>query len=224
MNPIFPELPSKLGIYTLTEMIGAREYSELYLATQSYVERSVVIEVLRPEQPGEVEAWFRESARNRAGVNLPRVSPVLESAQSGGICYLIQEMPRGEQLSRMVSEGKLLTVAQGFALVQAEAELYEACRVRNLAALPLRADSIYWDGDAYSFLSPLSTETADAVNRAEQMEGLAATLEGAIEEETLKNSKLSVVTHWLRHGYGGKPLEWAPLISALQTLKTRKNA
>ena len=224
MNPIFPELPSKLGIYTLTEMIGAREYSELYLATQSYVDRSVVIEVLRPEQAGEVAAWFRESAKNRAGVNLPRVSPVLESAQSGNICYLIQEMPRGEQLSRRVSEGKLLTVAQGFALVQAEAELYEACRVKNLAALPLRADSIYWDGNAYSFLSPLSTEVADAVNRAEQMEGLAATLEGAIEEETLKNSKLSVVTHWLRHGYGGKPLEWAPLISALQTLKSRNNA
>lgn len=224
MNPIFPELPSKLGIYTLTEMIGAREYSELYLATQSYVDRSVVIEVLRPEQPGEVAAWFRESAKNRAGVNLPRVSPVLESAQSGNICYLIQEMPRGEQLSRRVSEGKLLTVAQGFALVQAEAELYEACRVHNLAALPLGADSIYWDGGAYSFLSPLSTEMADAVNRAEQMEGLAAVLEGTIDEGKLQNSKLSAVIHWLRHGYGGRPLEWAPLISALRTLKTRKNA
>ena len=224
MNPIFPELPSKLGIYTLTEMIGAREYSELYLATQSYVDRSVVIEVLRPEQAEEVAAWFRESSKNRAGVNLPRVSPVLESAQSGNICYLIQELPRGEQLSRRVSDGKLLTVAQGFALVQAEAELYEACRARNLAALPLRADSIYWDGDAYSFLSPLSTEMADAVNRAEQMEGLASVLEGMIDEGKLKSSRLSVVIHWLRHGYGGKPLEWAPLISALQTLNTRKNA
>lgn len=224
MNPIFPELPSKLGIYTLTELLGAREYSELYLAKQSYVERAVVIEVLRPGSGAEMEEWFREGARNRAGVTLPRVSPVFESVQTGSICYMIQEQPEGEPLSRRVGQGKFLTVEQGFALVRAVAELYAACMQRDLAANPLGAESIYLDEDGYHFLSPLTVGHADETYREAQMQTLADVLEYAVEAEDLKVSKLAVVLHWLRNGYGGRALEWAPLISALHTMVTKKGA
>lgn len=223
MNPIFPELPSKLGIYTLTELLGARQYSELYLARQSYVERAVVIEVLRPGSGPDMEEWFREGARKRAGVNLPRVSPVFESVQTGSLCYVIQEQPKGEQLSRRLEQGKFLTVEQGFALVRAVAELYAACVQRDLAANPLGTESIYLDEDGYHFFSPLTAGRADDAFREAQMQTLADVLENAVDKKNLKVSKLSVVLHWLRNGYGGRALEWASLISALHTMETRKN-
>ena len=90
MKPIFPQLPSKLGLYTVTERLGSRQYSELYNAYQSYVDRGVILEALRPGCDEARANYFLAAAQARAAVNLPGVSPVLESAQSGSIIYLLQ--------------------------------------------------------------------------------------------------------------------------------------
>ena len=44
MTPIFPELPYPLGVYSLTRLLELREYTELYEARQTHVDRAVVLE------------------------------------------------------------------------------------------------------------------------------------------------------------------------------------
>lgn len=222
MNPIFTELPAKLGLYMLNELLCSREHSELYAATQSYVDRSVVIEVLRPGSDPVVVEQFRESTRNRAAAGIAHVCPVLESVQTGTFYYLIQEQPRGISLSSLVAQGDRLNYNQGFTLVEHVAELYESCRQKNLAAAPLDASSVYLDRDDFSFFSPVMAGVADDAHRDAQMLGLADLLEQVLPPELLAKSKLSVVVHWLRNGYGGVSLEWQPLLSALSSLRTQK--
>lgn len=224
MNAIFPELPTKLGIYTLTELLSIREHSELYLATQSYVDRAVVIEVLRPESAQDKAEAFQESARKRAGITLPQTSPVFESVQAGNMRYLIQEQPNGKSLSALLAEGVTLTVEQAFALVQAVAELYGACTDQQAAAGPLSLDSIYLDGDRFSFFSPIISGEITAEQHAAQMESLAVVLENALPEQEIAKSNISIILHWLRQGYGGKMLEWRPLAATLHTLRARKGS
>lgn len=48
-KPDFQHLPTRLGVYTLTREIGRNATTTLYLATQSHVERGVLVEVLNPE-------------------------------------------------------------------------------------------------------------------------------------------------------------------------------
>ncbi len=223
MSPIFDELPTKLGHYTLTERLCSRERSELYAATQSYVDRTVVIEVLRSGYSDTVVEHFRESARRRAAVTLGHVSPVLEAAQTGNYSYVVQEKPAGKSLSALLGEGGGLSYKQGFALAQAVAELYSACIGQNLAALPLDLASVYLENDVFSFLSPLEEGTPADADRVAQMTALAEILEQVVPNEVLTVSKLAVVVHWLRNGYGGVVLEWQHLLGALNSLRLQKN-
>ena len=219
MTPIFPELPTKLGIYTLTQQLGSREHSELYLATQSYVDRAVVIEVLRPDCSPMEMGQFREAARQRAAVSLPHVSPVLESARTGTLNYLIQEEPAGTSLQALEQP---LDTAKAFSLIQAMAELYCACAEQGVAAQPLELHSIYMEGDTFSFFSPVVAGEITDEQRAAQMAQLAAVLEHTLPEEDVAMSNISIIIHWLRYGYGNAPLQWRPLAASLNTLRAQK--
>ena len=222
MTPIFPELPTKLGIYTLTQMLSMREYSELYLAKQSFVERSVVIEALRPDSPPEVATYFRESWRRRASTALPNVSPVLEAVQMGSIFYLVQELPQGEPLMEMLEQDKRLTISQSVALVQRAAELYQACLDGAVAANAIYADSIYADGELIRFFSPVSTGEYTPEQQAEQMEALADTLEGLLPAKLLARERVKSAIAILRPNAQDDALpEWGQIARKWDALKPR---
>ena len=223
MSAIFPILPTSLGIYNLTRFLGAHELTELYLAQQSYVERAVVMEVLRPEAgPAEVAA-FLESARCRASVTLPHVCPVLEASQEAGLRFLIQELPPGHPLAQFLAEQGKLSSQQAYELIQAVADLYCACREQGLAARPPAPETVYWDADgSVSFFSPVVAGEPTEELRAAQMAALADMLERAMDPGELAVSNIAVIIHWLRTGYGGAPLQWRPLAASLQTLRRRR--
>lgn len=219
MNPIFQELPTKLGIYNLTALLGTYEHSELYLATQSYVDRAVVIEVLRPTSDIAQQRSFRDTARLRAAVNLPRVAPVLESAGAGNILYLVQEEPPGKPLRQLENP---LNVDQAFTLIQRIAEVYCACAERGVAARPLTLQDVYMDGESFGFFSPVVADVPHEGFRVAQMEQLAYILEQVLSETERTASNISIIIHWLRNGYGNEPMQWQPLAASLSTLRAAK--
>ena len=223
MKPIFPELPSKLGLYTVTERLSERRFSELYNAYQSYVERGVILEALRPGCDEAVVNYFLAAAQARAAVSLPGVSPVLESARSGPIIYLIQEQPAGEPLTRLMREQRF-SVKDALRLVEAIAELYEAGRGQNVVVAPVTADAIYVDEKKINFLSTVSPDMPSFALRTAQMSALADLLERAIPRALLKNSSLPAVINWLRNGYNGHSLEWSSLKTALRALRARRRS
>lgn len=219
-NPIFPELPTQLGIYSLTQLIGEREHSELYLATQSYVDRAVVIEVLRPEfNMGAEQVDFLDSARLNAAVTLPRVAPVLESASTGALHYVIQEEPGGKPLRQLPDK---LSVDQAFALVQSVAEVYCACLEQGVAARPIQMQDIYVDDDGFRFFSPVMAGGWTDGLREAQMLQLADILDHVLTAKDATKSNISIIIHWLRNGYGGAPMQWQPLAASLSAVRATR--
>ncbi len=219
MNPIFPDLPHTLGVYTLTQLIELRENSALYEAQQTHVDRTVVLEVLQPGVSHAEEVAFLAQARHRVATSgIPHVADVFESLRSDGIWFLTQERPLGRSLAAMAAAGEKLSVQHICRVIEAAAEMYSACMQGGLCAMPLAASSIFVEtGGEVHFLSPL-VEGAPAA-AASQMQATAAALRAVCPEEKVPGlGRALALLQWLQEGHEGRFMEWDELKETAATI------
>ncbi len=208
-EPDFQNLPTRLGVYTLTELLGSHSISDFYLATQSHMERGVVVQVLRPGSDKTVVDYFLRMVRAKSAAELPRVSRVLESMMSGNVWFLTHERPEGRSLAEMARDGVQLSVKQVCRLISAAAELYNAAHGRDIAMGPLHPDSIYVHGeDDVHFLSPVLPGKEEATSLHVQMVGLADALEPVLPHNVPGQTRVATLVQWIREGYEGEHLDW----------------
>lgn len=212
-SPDFQNLPTRLGVYTLTRHIGNRGEAALYLATQSHVERGVVVEVLPPASDHEAVQAFLASARARVAVSLPYVTQVFESMVSDDIWYLTQERPEGRNIARIARDKGSLTATQVCVIVEAAAALYQDAAARNVAAGGLAEHDIYMrKDDCVSFLSPVQTgEHSPELVPVQQQSLALALLPHLPKPGTPGQSRVTTLVDWMLNGYEGAPLEWSAL-------------
>jgi len=214
MSAIFPELPQRLGDYTLTRRLSERNTSELYEATQSHVERAVILEVLRPGSPRPILDSFLNTARARVVAALPRVGQVFESLMTDTFWYLAQERPVGQSLAERIAEDKALTPCETCFIISAAAELYTACLKAQLATAPLTADAIFLSADGnVTFLSPVVPGEPTPDSPPTQMRELALTLRPVLPRSGPGKNRVSTLSLWLQEGYEGQWLEWSSIQS-----------
>lgn len=227
MNPIFPELPHTLGVYTLTRLIELRRNSALYEARQTHVDRAVVLEVLQPGVSHAEEVAFLAQARQHAaGSAMPHVADVFESLRAEGIWFVTQELPQGRSLADLAAAGQKLSAQHICHVIAAAAEMYAACRQAGLGAVALAPSSIYVEesGEVH-FLSPLVE--GEPQQAPEQMQAIAAALWAVCPEEKEAGLGRTVtMLQWLTDGYEGHFLEWDELKDTAGTIITqlRQNA
>lgn len=219
MNPIFPELPHTLGVYTLTRLIEQRENSALYEAQQTHVDRSVVLEVLRPGVSHAEEVAFLAQARHRVATNgVPHVADVFESLRSEGIWFLTQEMPQGRSLADIAIAGEKLSIAQICKVITAAAEMYQHCQDNGISVIPLAASSIFIEqaGEVH-FISPLKEGSVSSLHS--QTKATAAALWPLCPEEKKPGLGRTVtLLNWMEGGYEGRILEWNELRETAATI------
>ena len=220
-KPDFQHLPTRLGVYTLTREIGRNATTTLYLATQSHVERGVLVEVLNPEgcSATEVES-FLSTVRARVAVHLPHVSQVFESMVSDEIWYVTLERPDGFNLTKLAQEKRSLSPMQVCAVIQAAVDLYRNAAEQNVAAGPLSADSIFMSGkEEVSFLSPVLAGEHSAELTAKQMDGLAAALKPVLPQNGVPGqSRVATLVSWIAEGYEGQRLDWEGISTTATTI------
>ncbi len=223
MNDIFPELPHTLGVYTLTHRIGAREHSEIYAATQSHVDRKVLIEVLRPNTPQTVVSQFLKTARARVTAKLPHVASVFESMVSDGTWYITQEKPNGTCLEVLHQQGTQLTPLQICTILETAAKLYVACNKDHLQAAPLSRTDIFIvntsNGCSASFLSPVYDNAAQPTTGADWLAGVAEALAPMQPTNTAGQTRIATLLKWMKDGYEGQYLDWPAVEYTVEMLK-----
>lgn len=207
-QPDFENLPTRLGVYTLTELLGRHSITELYLATQSHVERGVVVQVLRPGSDKHTVDFFLQMGRAKSAAELPHVSHVLESMMSGNIWFLTHEQPEGTSLVQMARAGKHLSTAQACKIIAAASELYAAAQDKNVCMGFLRADSIFVHGEEVRFLSPALPGESSPEQLPEQMKALANALEAVLPQNEAGQTRVATLVNWIRDGYEGSYLDW----------------
>lgn len=214
MTPVFPDLPADLGVYTLTRLLGSHETFDRYLARQNHVERSVVIDVLRPDSPQEVLDDFLRTARMRVAVSVPHVSQVLETMISGNVWYTTSECPEGLPLSQLREEERRLGTIQICTVIQRVGEFYDYCARKNLSAGVLTPDSIFISANgSVSFLSSIAAGTPPPGLHARQLDALADALQDIRPEGEAGQTRVATLLSWLGLEFDGQRMEWQAVVS-----------
>lgn len=208
-EPDFENLPTRLGVYTLTELLGRGELTDLYLARQSHVERGVVVQVLRPGADKAATDYFLHVVRARGAAVLPGISQVLESKMVGNIWFLTHERPEGENLSQLAAAGARLTTAQACAVMATVARMYAAAVRQNLAMEPLEPHTIYVrPNGSVRVLSPVLCGESDPAAVGAQMQAMAAALYPVLPQNVPGQGRVATLVQWIEQGYEGQYLDW----------------
>lgn len=219
-SPDFQNLPTRLGIYTLTRHIGTGANTHLYLATQSHVERGVVIEVLPPGCTHEEVELFLATARARVAVPLPHVTQVVESMVTDDVWYLTQERPEGRNIAGLAKEKGSLSATQICHIIEAAAAMYRAAEERNVAAGGLAVHDIYAEADdRIHFLSPVQAGEHSAEATAVQQQALASVLQAYLPHSGPGQSRVATLTDWMLNGYEGSYLGWDSLAETARMIR-----
>jgi serine/threonine-protein kinase len=108
---MFDQLQSHLSdSYRLERELGGGGMSRVFLATDTSLERPVVIKVLTPLATGEVSAArFRREILVSSKLQHPLIVPLLSAGEAGGLLYYTMPFVEGESLRhRLDRDGALL--------------------------------------------------------------------------------------------------------------------
>ena len=214
------KLPRRLGVYTLTEKLGCGAYSDFYFATQSHVERGVVLEALRAGSGEDVREYFLHTVRSRGETQLPHISRVLESRNVGESWFLTYERPEGTILTQMIGEGSSLSTAQACALISAAAKMYMNAEQKNIAMDCLQPHAMFiCRDDSACFLSPILPGEAQEEQRPAFMRALAAAISPILPSNVPGQGRVATLVRWLAEGYEGQFLTWDSVCSIADEIR-----
>ena len=99
----------RLGPYQMVGRIGRGGMGEIYLATDTRLERSVAIKILPAHVATvpEVKHRFEREAQTLAALSHPHICPVFDVGEHEGIDYLVMEHLEGETLAVRLTSGPL---------------------------------------------------------------------------------------------------------------------
>ena len=118
---------TKLGFYEILSPLGVGGMGEVYLATDSKLDRKVAIKVLPESMTRDKErvARFEREAKLLASLNHPNIAAIHGFDESNGTQFLVLEYVEGETLSNRLNSG-CLTVDEALDVAKQIAEALEA--------------------------------------------------------------------------------------------------
>ena len=134
---------TRLGIYEVTEQIGAGGMGEVYRATDSNLKRSVAIKVLPEAFAHDTDrlARFQREAKTLASLNHPHIAGIYGLEESGGVTALVMELVEGEDLSQRIARGAI-PMDEALSIARQIAEALEAAHEQGIIHRDLKPANI----------------------------------------------------------------------------------
>ena len=100
---------TRLGVYEVTEQIGAGGMGEVYRATDGNLKRSVAIKVLPALVAGDADrlARFQREAEVLAALNHPNIGAIYGLEKTPDVTALVMELVEGDDLSQRIARGAI---------------------------------------------------------------------------------------------------------------------
>src|SRR5437762_3313179 len=100
---------TKLGPYRITDQIGGGGMGEVYRATDTRLDRTVAIKVLRQEMADNRERRerFEREAKAISSLNHPHICTLYDVGEQDGTNFLVMELLDGETLAQRLERGPL---------------------------------------------------------------------------------------------------------------------
>src|SRR5262245_34399594 len=100
---------TRLGVYEVTEAIGAGGMGEVYRARDTKLGRDVAIKVLPTSLTNDPErlARFSREAQVLAALNHPNIASIYHVEETSDGSALVMELVEGEELSQRIARGPI---------------------------------------------------------------------------------------------------------------------
>ena len=100
---------STLGHFRITDKLGEGGMGEVYLATDTRLDRRVAIKVLPEDVAGDPDrrGRFEAEARAASAINHPNITAIYDVGEAGGVHYIVMEHIDGGDLSSRMTSGPL---------------------------------------------------------------------------------------------------------------------
>ena len=100
---------TKLGPYQIADQIGAGGMGEVYRATDTRLDRTVAIKVLREEMADSLERRerFEREARAISSLNHPHICTLHDVGEQAGTHFLVMEFVESQTLEQRLEKGRL---------------------------------------------------------------------------------------------------------------------
>ena len=132
----------QLGSYRIEVRIGAGGMGVVYRATDTKLQRSVALKVIRPELlHDEGLTRFEREARLLASLNHPHIAAIHGMEESGGTKFLVLEYVPGPTLADRLRRGPL-PIREAIRIGKQIAEALEAAHARNIIHRDLKPANI----------------------------------------------------------------------------------
>src|SRR5262245_27228781 len=114
----------RLGHYVVIAPRGRGGMGEVYVATDTELERRVALKLLRPDVADSAErrSRFQREARAAAALNHPNIVHLYSVEESEGMLFITMELVHGRSLRELLDAGAALSIPRTLALAAQMAE------------------------------------------------------------------------------------------------------
>lgn len=140
------DLPFQIGKYQLTHLIGAGGFGEVYVATDTTLQRQVAIKLLHKEISNQTFAdRFLNEARLTSQLTHPNTLTIYDFGQNDGRLFLVSELLRGESLRDRLASRGALTPAEILRLFIPICYALEEAHSQGIIHRDLKPDNLFID-------------------------------------------------------------------------------
>ena len=148
MSELLQRVQNAVGdAYTLEREIEGGGMSHLFLATESSLNRQVVIKLLPPEHSSAVSAArFQQEIELTASLVHPHVLPILGAGAEEGILYYVMPFVSGESLRHRLDREGALPVEEGVRLLAEIADALAFAHGKGVIHRDIKPENILLEG------------------------------------------------------------------------------
>jgi tetratricopeptide (TPR) repeat protein len=135
---------TRLGPYTIVELLAAGGMGEVYRAEDARLHRQVAIKVLPSHLAGDAPSLdrFQREAQAVASLSHPNILSIFDYGEEDGVRYAVTEMLEGETLRARLGRGAL-SRDEALTLMRAIADGVAAAHARGIVHRDLKPENIF---------------------------------------------------------------------------------
>ncbi|MDG2022003.1 MAG: protein kinase, partial [Phycisphaerales bacterium] len=135
---------TRLGAYTLGELLGRGGMGEVYVATDDRLGRTVALKILRPDVVADAErrARFEREAKALAALKHPGIVTLHSLEDDDGVTFFTMDLVDGRPLSEIIAAEGAMSVDRILAIGIPVADALAAAHKRGIAHRDVKPDNI----------------------------------------------------------------------------------
>jgi serine/threonine-protein kinase len=135
--------------YTIDRELGGGGMARVFLATETRLDRRVVVKILPPDTAAGVSVErFQREIMMAASLQHPHIVPVLAAGDADGLPYFTMPFVEGESLRAMLKRGASIDLREELRILQDVASALAYAHERGIVHRDIKPDNVLISGDS----------------------------------------------------------------------------